>query len=99
MVNVCGLAVYGLAGLASGSILAYRLRGGEGDRGDLHWLDSQGWGKEARGLGGALGPVPVTVYYNTFPAAWLEIGGAVMGPRTWAPSRQPSWRWAGTTVT
>ena len=58
---------------------------------------ARGWGKEARGLGGALGPV--TVYYNTFSAAWLEIGGAVMGPRTWAPSRQPSWRWAGTTVT
>ena len=33
MVNVCGLT--------SGSLLAYRLRGGEGDGGDLHWLDGQ----------------------------------------------------------
>ena len=56
MVNVCGLAVYGLAGLASGSILAYRLRGGEGDRGDLHWLDSQGLGQGGAGTGRSSGP-------------------------------------------
>ena len=55
MVNVCGLT--------SGSLLAYRLRGGEGDGGDLHWLD-RGWKEEARRLGGALlGPVTSVVYY------------------------------------
>ena len=38
-----GLAVYGTAGLASGSALAYGLRGGEGDGGDLIGSTARGW--------------------------------------------------------
>ena len=64
MVNVCGLAVYGLAGLASGSILAYRLRGGEGDRATSIGSTARVWREEARRLGRALlGPVTSVVYY------------------------------------